>query len=297
MAITENTFTKDELAAVITAKPELVTLVTEVLTTSAKLKVLKDEEFAAAVTKAETDAINRTTSEIYNNIDKDLESLGFKKDSPEEKTYERNKKVITSLHEKVKDLEEKAKNSSGDAILKQQLEAAQAAEATAKANLEQLQKDYKTEKVRTHVKAGTSGKSFRKDFPDILIKRTIEAEEESLINSADTTTDGKIYFKGQDGKAILKTGTSDFATATDILNERLKDLFDDGGGAGSGSGSTKPTTGANTGIKNPEGKDIVVPAEITTKVALHEYLKKQGLTTTSKEFIEIDKKYKDLPLR
>jgi len=295
MAITENTFTKDELAAVITAKPELVTIVTEVLTGS-KLKVFKEDEYTAAVSKVETDAINRTTSEIYNNIDKDLESFGYKKETPEEKTYDRNKKVITNLHAKVKDLEEKAKSNSGDAVLKQQLEAAQAAEKEAKEKLNGIQKDYKIEKIRSNVESGLSGKSYRKDFPKILIESTIKTQKDSLINNAEYTAEGKIYFKGEDGKAILKTGTSDFATAGDILSERLKDLFDNGGDPGSGSGSTPPI-GTNTGVKNPEGKDIVVPETIKTKIALHDYLKKQGLTTVSKEFIEIDKKYNTLPLR
>jgi hypothetical protein len=295
MAITENVFTTDELKAAITAKPELVTIVTEVLTKEQKLKVFKDEEFTAEVQKVERAAIDRTTADIYGNIDKDLESLGFKKENPEEKTYDRNKKAITTLSGKVADLEKKLKDNSGDTVLKQQLEAAQAAEKKAREDLAALTTEHRTEKIKGHVESGLVGKAFRKDLPNIMIESTIENQKQKLISNA-VYSEGKIYFKDETGKAILKQGTSDFATANEILSERLKDLFDNGGGAGEGAG-TKPVTGADTGVKNPEGKSIIVPAEIDTKVKLHEYLKKQGLTTTSKEFMEIDAKYKDLKLR
>jgi hypothetical protein len=297
MAITENLFTADELKAAIKETPELVTIVTEVLTKEQKLKVLKDDEFQAEVQKVEKAAIDRTTADIYGNIDKDLDSLGFKKENPEEKTYERVKKIIANQTASVKDLTEKLKANSGDEVLKQQLKAAQEAEASAKDRLQSLEKEHKIEKVRSYVESGFSGKALRKDLPEIMLKSTIDAQKQALIQSAEFTSEGKIYFKDDSGKAILKAGSSDFASAADIFSDRLKELFDNGGDPGSGGGS-KPPIGTSTGVKNPEGKEIVIPTDLKTKVELHTYLQKQGLTATSKEFIELyDKHGKDLKLR
>lgn len=304
MAITDNQFTAAEVQASVAANPALLTELKTGLQPLGHHAITKDEH--GTFIETERNKIRgEETSTIYGGIDKDvLEVTGIAKKGAEEKTYDYLKRVLgankesqTTLQTEVANLKKQIADGSTDQSVKDALTQAQA-------DLKKLQDEeipaYKTKlfekDVRREAALGLRGLKLKPGLPESLTKIAIENAEAQLVASAKTDANGGIYFVGKDGNTILEGTTP--AKAEFVLKTMLADILDTGkqqAGAGTGAPGAG---GANTGVKNKDGADIVVPDTIKTKVELQAFLGAQGLDVNSKDFITLFEEHgKGLKLR
>lgn len=303
MALTENSFTAAELEAAVTANPALVTELQNGFKTLGH--VIPTAEHAAFIEKERGLISAAKTSEIYTALDKDiLEASGEAKLNADEKTFAyakrvlgKNKADVIAATAKVKDLEGKIAAGSTDPVIKQQLQAAtDKLKKLEEEDVPGFQKQLFAKDVRLEVALALKNLTIKKDLPQNLVDIAINQATEKLTGMAKADAAGKIYYVDADGKPLLEGVTP--ATAEGLLKAELKDLLE-GGHKGTGA-ETKPAPGSakETAIKNPAGVLVTIPGDLKTKVELHDFLCKQGLTEGSEDFNKLYEEHgKDLKLR
>ena len=296
MAITDNIFTAEELSAAIQSNPALMEVMKDTAKTGGFF-VYKKDEFDTFVQGVKTEAINETTSKIYNQIDQDVAALtGATKG--QEKTYDFVKRVINESKAKITTLEGEKTNletqikNGGDKTLQTKYDALEQEHKKLKdETLPSLQSKLKTAKIESLIADASRDLKFNPNYDEAVVGTLLDVARNKMLTSAKITENDEVQFLDAEGKPYMNG--INVASAKDVFVKFLPEKSLDTGKHQPGAGTNPP--GTATKHKNAEGKEIVISSEIKTKVQLHEFLVKQGLSTTSKEFIEIDKEYASLP--
>ncbi len=308
MAITENNFTAAEITAAVTANPALLTELKGGLTPLGHHAIAK-EEHAGFVEQERTRISAEKTAEIYGKLDDDFLSVsGIPKQTPQEKTYEYAKRVLTTLKEKPTALQAKITElegkvaAGGDQATKDLLAAAQAQLNDYKTVKEpQWQKDSFAKDVSMDVELGLREIKLKAGLPESIVKSHIANIKAQLINSAAVDANGRIYYKDANGQAILD-GVN-LAGAKFVLNTLLTDIIDTGKQQEGAGGKTPAGAATKTDVKNADGKDIEVPAGLGSQEELTAFLMGQGLKSSDPGFVKLFSEHnkgadgKALPLR
>ncbi len=308
MAITDNAFTAAEVQAAVTANPALLAELKTGLTPLGHHAIPK-EEYAGFLDTERSRIAAEKTAEIYSKLDDDILSVaGVAKSTPQEKTYDYAKRVLTQLKEspaalqtKITALEAKVA-AGGDQATKDLLQATQAQLKEYQDVKEPGWKKTAFEKdVSLAVELGLREHKLKADLPAVLLKPAIAAIKKGLIESAAEDANGNIYFKDDKGQAILD-GVK-LADAAYVLRSALGDLIDTGKQQPGGDSKPPAGGGTKTEIKNADGNNIEVPVGIKSQEELSEFLMTQGLKSHDKDFVKLFADYnkgadgKPLPLR
>jgi len=295
MAITENSFTTEELTAALEAKPELLGVFKEAVKAQ-KVFVYQDTELNTFVETEKQKAVNEATSKIYSQLDQDVIALtGATKGS--EKTYEFIKRVISDSKTKQLSLEtdvarlNKEITEGGDKTLQTRYEALEKEHGVLKnETIPELNKKYFQSVVGSKISEAQKDLAFNPAYDKEVIDALVGVATQKMMAAAKSDGD-KLQFLDTEGKPYMNG--IDIATPKDVFLKFLPVNIFDTKRKVEGGGTKKP--GETTKHKNADGVDIVIPGDITNKVKLHEYLISQGLESTSVEFMAIDKDYATLP--
>jgi len=313
MAITENTFTGDELKqALSTNKDALIPIVKGVLGSDFKYVVQDEAEHNTFKQNYEADVIARKTSEWAQNLEKDVKELtGIEKTDPNEKYYDYFKRATKTVKESVAPLQAEL----------DRLKAAGSPSAADKQRIKQLEDaiveekgKYSTEleKANKRIHELTVGNNlvtalaqirakYKKDIPQTIIETVEKVTLQELIGIAKVQEDGKVTYMDKEGKPLVNKSTYQPLTELELLEDRLKDLIDVGrqqGGAGSGEGTQGGGTGGAGGQGEPPAEIKDIPATVKTKKDLTEYLLSLGWTTSHPKWSETFNKFgAKLPLK
>lgn len=298
MAITDNTFTPEELTAAVTANPALREHLVGAVKSAAYVVRTADEENAFIGTK---------TKEIHDRYDQDVFDTSGIARNPTEKSYDYTKRVIgglktsvteatTPLQTKIAELEKQIKDGNGNETLVAQLEALQTKETEYQKQLTEKDTALFQKDVKLDIRDGVRGIKFDPTVKDSVVKVLVDNATQSIINMAkqQKNADGTVsvvYIK--DGKTVLDDKNLP-ADAAYILADMLKDVVDAGHqGAGGAAGNN-----GNPPANRPAALPTALPATVKNQGQLMTYLKEFGLKDGSKEFDEaFDKFSTGLPLR
>lgn len=291
MAITDDSFSLEELTQVLEKKPELGQYIAGAIT-----KVQPD--YLSAYHKSIADAeVGKYTSNIATQLESTVKNLtGIDKASPEEKWFDYNQRVLKTFKEKSDQL------SSELAELKKGHSPSEA-EKQRMAQLEQLVNDSKTEKETLTQKYEKEISSLKTQSYLLSEVAPVSAKRNALIPerafnlahndaisqmTAMAVKEGdKTVFKGADGKFILTNGV--FATPAEVYKTIMKDFLEE----------KKVVNGAggNEYIEDPNSDSL--PAEVNTQMKLSNYLTSKGMIAHGADYKKAWGKYKgsSLPLR
>ena len=307
-----------------------------------KLKGVTDEQlaFIESLSKEDEAVVKKTTrdnvtGELAQRIEDDfLEVPGIEK-KPRESYYDYLKRgakelkdatsgsseKIKALETKVSDLEEAAKDKSGDPVLKKQLEDANKALKDEKSRVEALRtqltdvekkKEEEVEKVHGEYLLDSVRTKFEAKLANLTPRAGIDAEafkelakarfEKALTEATPEKYGNDIRFRK--GDEVLKNpdnGQKDF-TPEDYSLFLVKDLVAPerkaGGAGGSGSGGGGNSGGSGGGAYAGQARSKVEATDLINKA-----LAQQGVTTSNPEFqTKFDTMWdemgaNDLPLR
>jgi len=300
MAITDHTFTLEEIDAAVATNPQLK----DHLVGSIKklgYTPYTQPEYEAAVGKV----IGEKTKEIYDNFDRDIaEATGFKKEGTE-KTYDFNKRVLATLKKdatdrqtKIADLEKSIAEGSGNATMQAQLADLQKKEADYQKTITDKDTQLFQKDVKLDIRDGLRDLTFDPSVKDSVKKVMINNATDQILAMATTEKDaaGKESIRYvRNGEVVLHKGQP--ATAADLLTEQLADLLD-AGHQGQGGGSKGDPTPPRVG---PDGKVIVPaarPATLKNQGDVLDWLIKLGVPQNTDEFDKaFDTHAKGLPMR
>lgn len=296
MAITENSFTGDELkAALSTNKDALLPIVRGVLGTDFKFIVQDEAEHNTFKQNFEADVVGRKTNEWATGVEKDIKEItGIEKADTNEKWYDYHKRVLKTMKDSVGPLQAeldrlKAAGSpdKADKARIQQLEAAIAEKETnlttelgkRDARIHELTVGNNLMGALANIRA-----KYKKDLPQSVIETVERVVLQDLIKIAKVQDDGKVLYMGEDGKPLTDKKLYQPLGEEELLTERLKDLIDVGktqsgagsGGAGGGTGGA----GGGTGDGSVPEDITELPADVKTKMQLTAYMQKLGWTTS-----------------
>ena len=288
----------------------------QVIEANELLKALTPEQISAIVTLSlndENDVIGRKLGEIHGQYEADfLAASGITKNSGE-KAYEYGKRIITSLKDKLKglenssekiqslerekqELETKLKSNAGDAQLKKdlddikaELKAQKDLYKTEKENWEKtkgtLERSVLVTKVENDIEKSISGLSFKKEIPQSVLDTFISNARESILNGytpeyIETEGSKQLIFRDEKGEIVRNPANALHPfTAKELMQTKLKDIIAEGeGGTGKKleGGKTKVTLDGLSGAKT----------KIKANEIIDTYLMAEGLTQGSEEFQE-----------
>lgn len=295
MAITENSFTADEIQSALAANPALLDVLKEAAPKS-NIFVYSKPEFDTYVQGVKQDAVNETTSTLYSQLDKDVAALtGSAKGN--EKTYDFIKRVIdeqkterTRLAGEVQTLNEQIK-TGGDTTLKTRYEALELAHKNLNdVVIPQLNQSLIQTKIGTIISEAKAGLAFNEAYSQDVIDVLMSTATQKMMAAAKVNGD-QILFQDAEGKPFMNG--INVADPKSVFTNFLPAAALTVGRTAEGADTRAPVT--TTSFKNADGQPIAISSDIKTKVQLHEYLIGQGLASTSKEFMEIDTQYAALP--
>lgn len=296
MAITENLFTKEELKAALETNPTLLDVIKETAT-GMNVFVYKDTELNSFLETKKQEFVGEATSKIYSQLDQDVIALtGATKG--QEKTYEFIKRVLseaktkqTELEGQIQTLDQQVKTTGADKTLQTKYEALEKEHNILKnETIPGLNTKYFQAVVGSKIVEAQKDLAFNPVYDKEVIDALVGVATQKMLAAAKTEGD-TLQFLDTEGKPYMNG--IDIASPKDVFLKFLPSNIIDAGRKAEGGG-TGPA-GKATQFKNPEGKEIVIPGDIKSKVQLHEFLVGQGLSATSKEFIEIDGQYGTLP--
>ncbi|MCC3156440.1 hypothetical protein LJ737_04280 [Hymenobacter sp. 15J16-1T3B] len=297
MAITDNTFSLEELTNAVAANPDLAQHV---------VGAAKAANYVVRTADEEKTFIGSKVGEIHSRYEQDFfDTSGIAK-NPNEKAYEYGKRVITGLKSdatarqtKITELETAIANGQGDATMKAQLEQLQMKEAQWQQDQEKLTKQLQEKDVRLAIRDGLRELKYDPTVKESIRNTMVDAATSRLMNLAVVqknadNTETVVFVR--DGKTLLnKDGQP--ANAAFLLAEELKDVLD-AGHQGAGGGAGQGGQGAAGGQGGKKALPAAVPATIKTQGQLIDWLKEYGLAQNSKEFDEaFDKFSEGLALR
>lgn len=303
MAITEHSFTPEELQEAIEKTPELINSVKTVL--SNKKFIIQDEAEHTAFKQNYAQTITRDlTKQHADKLEADvLEITGIQK-KPDEKYYEYFKRATSESLSELKTLKTelqtlKEKGPGASATEKARIEQLEKAIEDKNTELENLKNSTKKEKVESNalaeIKIALSGlrTNFKKGLPESLITMAENTALAKLKSIAQIDDDGNVIFVDKDNKPLVDDKTFKPLTAKELLERELKDIIDTGK-KGTGTGSED---GKGKGSKGENGKFESLPDTVKTRVQLTDYLLQLGYVKGSPEMDKILEEHKNLPLR
>jgi hypothetical protein len=258
--------------------------------------------------------VGTKVGELYGNIDKDLDSLGFKKPDGV-KTYEflkstvadlkqkadsSNPELLSQLEKEKAELLSKIENNTEAQHFKDLYESTKSTYAEQLAEKEQLINDFNN-KQRLFTIEGELNKTLAKlplndALPEDVKKTYIDTVYSSLLQEAKILEDGSIAFYSN-GELMTNKKTMSKATAEEILNDKLKSIIaaknDVSGGGGQGElSSKKPSNVALSAAKSKLELNKLAEQHLLSNGLL------KGTNDFLKEMDSIAAQYgKDLPLR
>lgn len=312
-------------------------LTSETLRGNAELSGLNDQQIAAIVQMSqndENDVIGRRIGEVYRTMDETITSVtGVKRDG-DEKTYNFLKRAATELKQKAdgasKYTEEiatlKAEKTRLEGLVAKGAggEEAQKQLAQAKADLENVQKEFATLKrqsdkqkeeyekqifgvrVDNEIKNSINGIKFKTDLPESITKLLLEQAVEKVKAFNPTYEDdgkgGKILSFRNADNSIMRNAATNLQpfTARELVERELETLGVLAGKAAPGAGTQAPPAGGGNGVLDlSSARTRKEFTEIATQTLLQ-----QGKTIGSNEFdtalqeiYKANEGYKDLPLQ
>lgn len=231
------------------------------------------------------------TSEVkswHDKLEADVEEVtGLRKDSGE-KSYNYNKRVLKQLKDqaaRAEELERKLKDNAGDETLKAELASVQNKHKALKdeyeAKLAQAEQRVHAVKIESEIDRAMYGMKFATNIPDQLREVYIEKVKSELLKTA-KYDNGVLVFTDEKGEIIRDAGTLKPRPASDLIQEKLKPIIDEGvqrKGTGSKADDEK-----GTGEYQPS-------ASITKKAQLADDMLKFGLKRGTKEWMEVYNKH------
>ncbi|MDF7810711.1 hypothetical protein [Hymenobacter sp. YC55] len=303
MAITDNTFTPEELDTTLAANPALKDHLVD---------AVKKLGYVARTTDEENTFIGSKTKEIYDGLDKDIfDTSGIAK-NPTEKTYEFAKRVIgglktsvteatTPLQTKIAELEKTIADGNGDATLRAQLEVLQKKEETYQNDIKDRDTKLFQKDVMLDMRDGLRSIKFDPSVKESVVKILVKNAQDDILRmaAAQKNADGTetvVYIR--DGKTVLDDKNQP-ADAAYILQDMLKDIVEAGQqGAGGGAGGNGSGGNGGNGSGGRKALPAALPATVKNQGQLMDFLKEFGLAADSKEYDEaFDKFSAGLPLR
>lgn len=287
MAITDNTFTPEEVDAAVAANPALKEHL---------VGAVKKLGYTPYTSQEYEKAIGDKTKEIYDGLDRDIfDTSGIAK-NPTEKTYDFAKRVIgglktsvteatTPLQQKILDLEKQIKDGNGNETLKAQLEALQKKEETYQNDIKDRDTKLFQKDVMLDIRDGMREVKLNTALPKSILDLAVDHATKSIVGMAAAQknadgTESVVYIR--DGKVALNKDNQP-ATASDLLSDLLKDVVETGQqGAGGGAGQGG-TGGTGTGNK-AKALPATLPSTVKTVGQLMDFLKEYGLAEGSTEY-------------
>lgn len=315
-------------------------LTSETLKGNAELSGLNDQQIAAIVQMSqndENDVIGRRIGEVYRTMDETITSVtGVKRDG-DEKTYNFLKRAATELKQKAdgasKYTEEiatlKAEKTRLEGLVAKGAggEEAQKQLAQAKADLENVQKEYASLKkqsekqkaeyetqifgvrVDNEINNSLGGIKFKTELPEsvtkVLLQQAVDKVKSFNPQFIDDGKGGKVLGFHNSDNSVMRNAATNLQpfTARELVERELETLGVLAGKAAPGAGTQAPPAGGNGG----SGVTVDVSAARTrkefTEIATQTLLQ-QGKTVGSKEFDEAmqeiyksNEGYKNLPLK
>ena len=308
MAITDNTFTPDELEAAIAANPALLENVRIPL--EARKYVVQDETTHQNYLRTHEEGFAKTlTKKHAETIEKDVFDITGIEKLPDEKYFDYTKRAMSESIKDAKEmrteLEQLRKGVAPDATQKARIKELEAAliekDALHAKILNEKESAILSTKIETAANVGFVKLSakYKADVPAELVELAQDKALQDLMKIA-TLVDGKLLINKEDGTPILDPKTYAPITAEQYFesHKAIASLIDPSlknKGAGTGAaGNEKPETSSDGTFTRLTS----LPATVKTKVELTTLMLKMGYTSGTKEMTEDFGKFgKDLQTR
>ena len=298
MAITDNTFTADELTASIGANAELQTVLLSYLT-GKNFTVKPQADYKKELASGISSEVSKIAGRMESDVLEHFKDLGVTKSHAEEKYYDLFKRGATAAKDKIanlqtelSDLRKKIADGKGDEELKNRLQLLQTQVSQYETQIKnyrevvvpEFEKRINDVRIGNVIDAARRGIAWRKDIPSSIMNNALDFERDALLSSA-KHVDGVLTFYDKSGTPLLDD-KGNIASAEWLIRKKFADSIETEATPGAG---TKPPRG--TGHKHPAtGQEILVPTDLKTKTELVDYLTvKLALSPTSKEVMEITK--------
>lgn len=292
MALTDNTFSVEELEAAYAANPALLDTVKTGIEKLGLRKTIVDE----------------TTRTIYDNLDKDLSEVsGIAKENNEKSlvyakrlvnNFKTAAEAATPLQLKITELETAIANGAGDATMKAQLEQYKQKET----DWQKEKGDYGTKlfqaEVKGDIRLGMAGLKYNEAIPKTLVDLARQSAESTVLGMAATQKTGdKTSIVYMENGQVKLNAEGQAADAGYIVRELLKDVLDtgvEGAGGGGQGGPRPPRVGADGQVVVPD----TLPETVKTQAGLIDYLLSLGVKQYTEAFDKAFAKHKGtLPMR
>jgi hypothetical protein len=214
-----------------------------------------------------------------------------------EKTFDFIKRVLGSyktdaekakdFEGKIKTLEQQLRDNAGDKKLLADLESMQKAykqlEDESKSKIQDLEGKHKRKEAEAMIRAALPT-NFRKNLPESVIKTFVKENVDALLAEAQVQDD-KLVFVDKDG-AVRRNPHNALQpyTASELLNERLKDIIETGRKTEGGPGLGKEITYEKDNKGNVTKVNVYVPESVRSKEELSKFLVSAGLLRGTKEY-------------
>lgn len=234
--------------------------------------------------------IGGRVKEIYDGIDADLDAIGFAKIGPEEKTFDRIKRLggefknsKTKYDQERAELLAKIEANEGVDVIKAEFDQKQSAwsnkENEYKSTITDLQRNmvnYRKTSIIDSELAQYQGK-FKDGLPEALVKTHLDNVRNTIANRTQLSEDGKsLVVLDETGRPRTNPATYEPITLSQEVKALLGDVIQEGrvqkGAGGQGGDPKDPMPKDDKGQIKIE--ELQIPEEIKTQVALDEYLQK-----------------------
>ena len=277
MAITDNTFTPEEISAAIEANPDLLPVLTGTLT--AKEYTVYDKTSKEAYdTNFRSNLETELTPTIKTAAMQEFEDAQFAEVA-----------AITGLKrnsdESLVDFQKRGLKSDITDAERQQLQSLKDNKTKLDTEITQLKDQHQTEIVKLRAENAIFGQISKVDAKlkkDPLLQDAIEIVKtnviENMIKSArfekDKTdaTKTKMVFFGPDNKALINPTTQEFMSAEEVYAQKMDKYLD----------KAPVKTGANGGPDGPE--EQIAPGNIKTQLDLARLLEARGLIAGTTQY-------------
>jgi hypothetical protein len=236
--------------------------------------------------------VDPRVSEIYSRLDADILEVTGVRRNPTEKTYEYAKRVLGDANSKIKVFEQKIQelsstgNPKHDEKIKELESVIERIKEEKHKEIESLTKEKISFRTKSEIDKALAALQQDPSIPDAARQALVESRVNSLMGQAEWDGD-KLVFK-KDGEVRRNKQSFEVLSAADILKDELASILK----------VERRLPGAPIAPDASKAKGVaVLPAHITTKVQLTEYLLSQGLKRSSKEYIEAYALGADLPLQ
>lgn len=263
-------------------------------------KAFKSDEFDnmlnTQLKAKEQELYNSATFKAYTGIENDVAEVSGIQKEANEKAFDYVKRVVSHF---------KGSDAQKEAMLKE-LQSKAGSDEQSKALIESLKselskKDSELSNIRTEsdrkllqyeIKSSLAGVKLNTAIPEFSLKLSVDAVINEVMGSAKRSDDGSLYFVKQDGNMDINTSTLQPKTAQEIISEKLGalGLLEVGKQGKHGIGTEEPKGNLDIGVKDINGKSVVIPSNIKTDAEFTNWLSENKQlygTAGDKTFIEI----------